>query len=369
MVTKGEKCSARGSQNNKTKTMHTDNHCTNNHCTDAEPQEQAKKQKPDRLISGFWRRLFAFIIDASMLGAFGFIAGKIFFDFFAGTGAYGRLIGFVVALLYFGLLNSSIAHGQTIGKRILKIRVVDRNRQTLSPARSLVRFLILGLPFFLNGAMIPPEIMLNTFASVLIGVMFFFLGGSIVYLYIFNNGTRQSLHDLVVGSYVIKTGSTQEMITPSVWRGHFAVLGLIFAAVIVFTTIVVPGVMKTESFSRLYAVQKGIRDTGLVHAAAVSAGTIHIAKTDDGENEKTGNTYLSINAVLKERPTDYDRIINIFAFIVMDKYASVMEKDSLVVNVAYGYDIGISHSWIRQGKQLSPEEWKKQLSKYPYPYR
>lgn len=348
--------------------MQTDNQCANNQCAGIETREQVKKQT-DRLISGFWRRSCAFIIDAIILGVFGFIAGKIFFDFFAGTGAYGRLIGFVIALLYFGLLNSSLAHGQTIGKRILKIRVVNRNTQTISPTRSFLRFLIIGPPFFLNGAMIPPEIMFNPLVSLLIGLVFFFIGGSTVYLYIFNNRTRQSLHDLAVDSYVIKTNSSLEMITPPVWKGHFAVVGLIFAAVIVFTAIVVPGVMSTESFSRLYAIQKGIRDTGLVHAAAVSAGTISDTKADTGEKGGTDITYLSINAILKKRPSDYDRIINIFASIVMDKYASVMEKDSLIVNVAYGYDIGISSSWITQGKQLSPKEWRELFSQYPYRYR
>ena len=277
-------------------------------------------------------------------------------------------------MLYFGLLNSSLTGGRTIGKRILKIMVADRHARPLSPARSLIRFLIAGSPFFLNGAlMIPPEAIGNPVVSLLIGLIFFFMGGSILYLYIFNCRTRQSLHDLVVGSYVIRTGSTQqEMTATRVWRGHFAVLGLIFAAVVVFSTVVVPGVMSTESFSGLLALQRRIYDTGLVHAAAVTSGTMYSSKAGGAEKEKTEKTektYLSIHAVLKERPADYDRMITTFASIVMDGYTPVTEKDSLIVNVAYGYDIGIWSSWIRRSRQLSPGEWKKLLSRYPYPYR
>ncbi len=348
--------------------MQPDSNCTGNHCTGNGSPGRAKGRE-DRLISGFWRRLSAFIIDAAVLAATGFLAGRIFFDFLAGTGPYGRLIGFVIAMLYFSLLNSSVAGGRTIGKRILKIRVVDGKGRPISPARSFIRFLIAGSPFFLNGAMIPPGAMLNPLVSLLIGLVFFFIGGSILYLYIFNYRTRQSLHDLVVGSYVVRTGSAQEMTAPPVWKGHFAAVGLIFAAVVVFTTVVVPGVMGTESFAELLALQTRIRDTGLVNAAAVTSGVMYTSKAGGAVKEKTEKTYLSIHAVLKERPADYDRIINILASIVMDRYAPVMEKDSVIVNVAYGYDIGIWSSWIRQRRQLSPGEWKKLLSRYPYPYR
>lgn len=44
------------------------------------------EEHPIRLVCGFWRRLFAFIVDGILLGIFGIIIGTIFFDFFAGLG-------------------------------------------------------------------------------------------------------------------------------------------------------------------------------------------------------------------------------------------------------------------------------------------
>lgn len=111
--------------------------------------------KDVRLICGFWRRLFAFIIDFIILGILGFIVGTAFFDFFAEIGVLGLLFGFAVALLYFAIQNSSVCGGQTLGKRILNIKVVNKEAETISLKRSFIRFMVLGPPYFLNGALLP----------------------------------------------------------------------------------------------------------------------------------------------------------------------------------------------------------------------
>ena len=75
-------------------------------------------------ISGFWRRGAALMIDWLILGLPMLLLGLLMFRWLAGLGQTGRLIGFVVALLYFGLSNSRLSGGQTIGKRLQGIRVV-----------------------------------------------------------------------------------------------------------------------------------------------------------------------------------------------------------------------------------------------------
>ena len=102
-------------------------------------------------IAGFWRRLAAFLVDALILGVPALLIGLAVFDWAASLGPSGRFIGFLVALLYFGLLNSRLGGGKTLGKRLFRIRVTNRSGQTLSPMRSGLRFLVLGIPYFLNG--------------------------------------------------------------------------------------------------------------------------------------------------------------------------------------------------------------------------
>lgn len=334
---------------------------TNNQPENTMSQERIE-EKPVRIISGFWRRLFALIIDGTILGIFGLILGTIFFDYFAELGGWGRLFGFIIALSYFGLLNSSISNGQTIGKRIFKIKVVDKDATTISPVRSIVRFLILGPPYFLNGALIPPNILINSFVSLLLGLVVFFIGGSIIYLYIFNRNTRQSLHDLVAGTYVIRSSHAQKFSFSPLWKGHLAVVSLIFVTVVVLITDVIPKLSHKEPFSELLAVQQSIQRSGLVHIATVTAGKSFGTNVTTEGKDKWETTYFSINAVLKKRPTDYDETINTIASIILDSYPQIMEKEALLITVTYGYDIGISRAWKSQRRQHSPKEWKELLS-------
>ena len=102
-------------------------------------------------LAGFWRRLFAAILDTLILGIAGWIIGNSLYDQVISLGQYGRGIGFPIAFLYFALLNSTIGAGGSLGKKALGIRVVNRAGQSISLARSLWRTAIYLIPFYLNG--------------------------------------------------------------------------------------------------------------------------------------------------------------------------------------------------------------------------
>jgi uncharacterized RDD family membrane protein YckC len=83
-------------------------------------------------ISGFWRRAGAFFIDAIILGIIGLLLGLFFSQQFVELGGWGRAIGFSIAAIYFVIFSSRTGGGQTIGKRALKIQVVDRAGKLLN---------------------------------------------------------------------------------------------------------------------------------------------------------------------------------------------------------------------------------------------
>src|SRR5580765_1944730 len=83
-------------------------------------------------IAGFWRRIAAFALDGAALGALGLGLGALWFDRLASLGAGGRFLGAAIALVYLSLLNGRIGQGQTVGKRLLKVRVVDSNGEAVS---------------------------------------------------------------------------------------------------------------------------------------------------------------------------------------------------------------------------------------------
>ena len=92
------------------------------------------------------------------------------------------MLGFSVAIVYFGTLNSRITGGQTLGKRLLKIKVVARDGTPLSVPKSFLRFLPLGAPWFLNHAQLPDSALFSIW-SYAVSIMIVGLGLSVVYLF------------------------------------------------------------------------------------------------------------------------------------------------------------------------------------------
>lgn len=100
-------------------------------------------------IGSLWRRFSAFVIDGLILYAVGRSVGAVFFSSLAQLGPWGHLLGFSIALAYFATLDSRVGGGQTLGKRLLRLRVVNAQGSTIPWARSAVRYVIIAIPYFL----------------------------------------------------------------------------------------------------------------------------------------------------------------------------------------------------------------------------
>lgn len=308
-------------------------------------------------ICGFWRRLCAFFIDSSVLAIPAITLGYIFFDFFVSIGSWGLLGGFTVALVYFACLNSSIGNGQTLGKRLMKIQVVTKEGQTIPFHTALIRFVVLGVPYFLNGTILPID---SQSLALLFSVTTFFGFVAIIYLYIFNRKTRQSLHDLVAKTYVVTAPASPPVHFEPIWRGHLAVVGLIFLTVVTVLTIVFPKLTQNEFFSDLLRVQQDIQSSGLVRTSGVTVGKSFKVAGSEGQRE---STYLSVNAILTKCAPDYNEVINQLAAVVLKTYPLAMEKDAIVIKATCGFDIGIASLWKSHRQQHSPKEWMDLLTR------
>lgn len=170
-------------------------------------------------LAGFWRRLAAFVIDGILLGLAGNMVGQILFDPLAFIGGWGRLIGFTIAVAYFGLFDSGRFGAATPGKRVAGLRVVDAAGHAVSLPRSLIRAVLLTAPFVFSGM-----ILVISEAS-LVELIFSGLAAGLVaaslYMAAFNRGTRQGLHDLAVGTYVVLGSASRTSLEGlAMWRPH-----------------------------------------------------------------------------------------------------------------------------------------------------
>jgi uncharacterized RDD family membrane protein YckC len=303
-------------------------------------------------ISGFWRRVGAFFIDAIILGIFGLLLGLFFSQQFVELGGWGRAVGFPIAAIYFAILNSRIGGGQTIGKRALKIQVVDKTGELLDLPKSILRYSIIGIPYFLNGATIP-ESFLYHIGFYFLSLLVFGFGISIIYLFVFNRNTRQSLHDIIAGTYVVlKSTESPEPIKP-IWSVHYATCGIIMVLALL-APIFIGQLSQNEFFSELTKTREKIQNVPQVVYATIQDGQSTFSPVG-GESKTT--TYLSTQVLIKN-PTVEDEVLAAkIANIILETHKEASQRNLIQVIQTYGYDIGIASKWNSYRYSFSPEDW------------
>lgn len=300
------------------------------------------------VFAGFWGRVGAFLLDVLLIGLAGVAAGYFLVDTLVQIGVWGRLVGFVFAGCYFGALNSRIGDGQTIGKRILGIRVVGRDGRPLPLPASLLRYAVLGTPWFLNGAQFPMDWLMSPLLYLL-ALLIFGVALASGYLLIFNRPSRQSLHDLLAGSYVVRADSAGAVAAGAPARVHLIVVGVLMA-ICTALPLISKVLMNQEPFAGLLAAYQSASAEPTVYNVQVSKGWTASA----GE---TRTTYVSIEAAIHDRGVDDAERAGRLARRVLEADPSMRNVDVVQVVLVYGYDIGIASYSRSQAHSRSPAAW------------
>jgi uncharacterized RDD family membrane protein YckC len=315
--------------------------------------ETPTPQPPALVFSGFWRRVFAFAIDTIVLGVVGVFLGALLFDAFVRLGPYGRLLGFAISMPYFGVMNSQLFGGRSIGKRALGIMVCNASGRPIGIGRSLGRSSIYLLPYFLNGAefhqLQEPGIALTVAALIIFGV-----GGAVSYLLIFNKPSRRSLHDYAVGTCVVRSPHEGPVDAHPIWKGHVAVIVVLGLTVAALSQFLSDKAAKSSMFSELFAIQQDINKEGKYQAIRVFKGKTW--RTGGGSSN-----YLTVTVRVKSDPADQG-IRNEVMGIVLRDDPKAMEEDALGITAVYGYDIGIATAQKTYSESHTPKEWQDQIS-------
>jgi tetratricopeptide (TPR) repeat protein/uncharacterized RDD family membrane protein YckC len=321
------------------------------------PSDSAAEET--RSLSGFWRRPMAFGIDCLLLFLLAFLPAKVIFHAWGYLGVWECLLGFATAWLYFGWWNSSWGGGQTPGKGIMKIEVVDQAGNHIPPGRSFLRFAILGAPWFLSRVPIPFSMMMTPLGYA-IGFLLSGLGGAIVYLYIFNRRTRQSLHDLAAGTFVVKTLPKGPVPAVPIWKPHLAGVGVLFLAIF-GAQLFLLHLFPKGAFPGMVQVAKKIESSGKIRVRSIM--DISTRKITGKVEPKTN--WVRIIVILKQKPDSWKSLAATAREIVtpvIGDYPGIMKRDLLALDMEYGYDYVIA--WSRQTYNLAyrPSQWQKLLA-------
>ncbi|HEY2034531.1 MAG TPA: RDD family protein [Rhizomicrobium sp.] len=329
------------------------------------PQETESAQ-----FAGFWRRIFAALVDAIILGIAGWAVAIPFYNQLILWGPYGRALGFPVALLYFAILNSSIGGGGTLGKKALGIRVVSRDGKAIGLPRSLWRAVVYLVPMYLNGFDLS-FLQLNPFQSTVASALqIFFVFGVLlatIYLYLANWRTRQVMHDLAAGTFVVRSAGVR--VTQRINPIHLIVVGLLLAASLSAAPLILKfgpaklqsqfGNMVGTNFPELNAIQAAVLKSPNVLSAAVNDQT----STFWTDGHAVTTTSIIVTVVWRGAPQSPELAADEIAKRVLQVSPEILDRQKLLVIVRYGFDIGITQSWNSNGYPFTPEEWRMRIQR------
>jgi uncharacterized RDD family membrane protein YckC len=309
---------------------------------------------PGSVIGGFWRRLLAFLLDAFLLGIIGAIIGATFFDTLVHMGPWAHLVGFCIALCYFGPFDSSVGNGRTIGKRFLRLKVVGAQGGMLPLEEAILRFMVFAVPFFANGLSLPIS-RTPWFISALIGVVVFGGGATNLYLLIFNRPMRQGLHDLTVRSYVVTSESEGPIVSKPFWKMHWAIIATLVALFGAVPSLIIPRLLNRGMFPQLMTDATLVeRIDGVQSAGVHETSVFHFG-------DKTSAKLLSIDIQWTGDPGNEEEIANQVAKVIFQNDHSIQNYTTLRIAITRGYDLGISSSWASRAFSYSPDEWRARI--------
>ena len=307
-------------------------------------------------IAGFWRRLLAFVVDSTMLGIVGQALGWSLSSVWFEVGPYGRIVGQVIGILYFGVMGSRIAGGSTLGKRLLGLAVRGPDGRPIGIVRSLVRTSVWVIPWTLNGWAMP--IMSNPVVSWVTAVLVFGVGGAMVVTMLFNRRTRQGLHDILTQTYVLRIDGPPVQALPTPGRLPWVLSAAMLAFAVVLASVGRQLVSRAvPQFQDLVTLQRRLQKDDRFFSAGVFDNTFH---GSDGAKSRT----LRVQVWYKGVPTEATRIK------VMNEVARVAlnmgdpEKFDLIrIEVVSAYDLGIAELRANHGDSQPVSVWKQRVDR------
>ncbi len=128
--------------------------------------------------AGFWIRTFAYIIDAIGLGIVSGVIATIIGGGPAGLDTTSNGLSILFGLAYFSYFWSAQGGGQTLGMRVLNLKVVRTDGSALTITQAVIRYFGLFVSFL----------------CLFIGV-----------IWVAFDADKQGWHDKIAGTYVIRT--------------------------------------------------------------------------------------------------------------------------------------------------------------------
>lgn len=300
------------------------------------------------------QRIVAFIIDYFIIGIVGYLSGLILSDFYISLGNYGRLIGFAITLLYFSLCDSFLLAGQTLGKKIIGIKVVNHQSKLLSIQFSFLRSLVFSFTILFNGlSLSDPK---QAYLVLIVSFIFITICLFELFYFVLYKKTDQFFHDILLNTFVVckSNGIIEHIFSLKIVRWSLAI-PIITVLILTITNIITP----TKQVNDMSILANTIQNTLPLNNTMVSRGVTKFFGTSGNSETK----YVSITT-LKKSLTDTNEFLAIeIARIAITSGFNFQEDEILSIQINSGYDIAIARNFNYEMFRLSLEEWNNKINK------
>ncbi|MBN1317984.1 MAG: RDD family protein [Anaerolineales bacterium] len=313
-------------------------------------------------IASFWKRAGAMLIDLIILFAPLMIFGFTFKDISFSIGPWGKFIGIGVMLLYFGIGNSNLTSGQTIGKKILKTEVIDRNGNHLPLGLSILRASILSIIIISSNWALPFfNIPIIQVLLVAIGACF-----SLVMLYglVYNKATRQGTHDLVVNSFVISVPYKVKF-NPSTAPNHqkiverLLIIGLLIGIASFYSIDIGDklGIINETDWQKFENIRKSIGQQHDHYSVKLKRVDIYQSNTPDVWRLLEIDIWTRQNC--RKDILRCEKMMVEAANLVINQYDGVHYLTGIRVDVYNRFDFGLAQGYLRWRLGYTIRDWRK----------
>ena len=311
--------------------------------THAHAPESSPTARRDILALG-GRRAIAFMVDLFALQLVAQILSHRWLAVQrARIGRWGIPLGAGVLIAYFGVADSRLCSGQTVGKCVSRIRVVRRDGKPPGLCGTIARAAIAIVIYVAYEAAADVRGIEPLYAIVTLTVV----AGLLVVCYLINTRTQQLAHDLATATSVVPASRPPAPITETFWRGHWPIMGAILAALVV-AWMLIPQSDDNQQYVNLEALATTIGKQTDVAAASVRAKLILHRSMVARDAPSMWSVTATARAI--RRLPYYELFAYHIAAQILTQYPASCSAGSIAVNTIYSYNIVIdrqdeSHSY------------------------
>jgi uncharacterized RDD family membrane protein YckC len=299
-------------------------------------------------------------VDALVLGIIGWLLALLLRDWFSNAGQAARWVGFMIAGAYFIAWHATT--GQSPGKKALGLKVVRLDGTPIDARQAAWRYAAYGLPWILNGmffstAGVPAFVLIVVGIVIAVTVFGGFLGN--VYLLIFNVPSRRLVHDVLAHTVVIRARALP--VAPEPTRVAFR---RVHVAVVLMVMLAVTGALIWVGWASGVSI-KSLEPLVAIQQRVTSMHGVRTAQVTESRSLSRGVAKRSLNIVIYLAPKVHAerRAIALSAVSAALSGWAHEGKDSVIVRVTEGYDIGIWSSWRSETEGHRADEWVDVLKK------